>query len=220
MPSRDPFFEPLPAVEDEPEGERLLGNLPWVPPLNVVPVLLPLSLDVAATDSVVIRLGHALVYDRGLELHLQAWLHPESLPRIEGAYGMWSEPRVGLLLGDGTKVGATAKEPVPQEIGDTESTILTRTDGGSSDLRLTQTWWVRPVPEGPFELVVSWSDVDVPETFVPLDGAAMRTVGGGARELWPLADIEGDFGWFAYTPGDDAAYRPQRYASLDRDSEG
>ena len=197
MTSRDPFFEPLPTGETEPGGERVLGNVPWVPPLNVVPVLLPLEVDVAATDAVVLRLGHAQVYDRGVQLHLEGWLHPDASSRVEGAYGMRSEPRVGLLLGDGTKVGARADGAGAPDFGSVAGTSLSRTEGGSSDLRLTQTWWVRPVPTEPFELVVSWADVDVPETFVAIDGAAMEAASRGARELWPLADLEGEFGWFA-----------------------
>ena len=213
MATREPFFEPLPVPDDEPEGARVVGNVPWVPPLNVVPVLVPLGVELAATDDVVLGLTHVLVYDRGAELHLQGWLHPEALSRVEGPYGLRSEPRVGLLLADGTKVGAAADELLPPGSAVAGGTTLSLTAGGSAELRLTQAWWVRPVPTEPFELVVSWPDVGVPETFITLDGAAMEAASRGARELWPLPDLEGDFGWFADAPGDDAAYRPHPNAS-------
>lgn len=190
--------------------------------MNVVPVLVPLTMGVVATDAVVIRLQHALTYDRGVELHLQAWLHPDLSARIDGAYGMRSEPRVGLLL-DGTKVGATIHEPesVPDGSPDRATSGFNRTGGDSADLQLSQSWWLRPVPAGALELVVSWADLDVPETFVQLDHAALREAAQGAMELWPLPDIaDGYYGWSAYSPGSGAAYSSGLSLSFDGDDDG
>ncbi|GGB69288.1 hypothetical protein N798_02985 [Knoellia flava TL1] len=126
---------------------------------------------------------------------------------------MPDEPRVGLLLGDGTRLGAgdpgTSPDVAPDLPGDGGPPLYVQNGGGAGELRVQQSWWVSPVPEGDAELVLEWEAVGVPETFVPLDLASIRAAASRARELWPLPDAHGEeFTWVGYAPWAGTAYTP------------
>lgn len=211
MSSREPFFEPPLPQPEEAREPRTFANVPWAPPINVVPVTVPVEDDVVATEKVVIRVQDILAYDRGMLLRVEAWLHPDSAALAEGPHGLPEEPRVGMLLGTGTKLGAGEPGHIPDVAPDEPESppvpLFTMAGGGAGELRVTQTWWVAPVPDGEADLVVAWAALDVPETFVRLDLDAVREASGRARELWALPDVEaGEYGWFAYAPGGHMAY--------------
>jgi hypothetical protein len=106
MSSRAPFFEPpLPPPEKMEEPRRFV-NHPWTPPINVVPVSVPVDADAFTSDSVVIRVPEIQAFDRGMLLRVEAWVHPGAAVRAVGVHGLPEEPRVGILLGDGTKLRA------------------------------------------------------------------------------------------------------------------
>ena len=212
MSFREPFFEPPLPQPDFTEEPRRFANVPWAPPINVVPVQVPVEADVVVTDDVVIRIMDVRAYDRGMLLRVEAWLHPDSAVRAQDMHGLPEEPQVGLLLDGVTKLGAGEPGHSP-DVGPTESStdapFFTMAGGGTGELSVTQTWWVAPVPAGDAELVVAWPALGVPETFVRLDLDAVREASTRARELWPLPDDETqEFGWFGYAPGGHAAYLP------------
>ncbi|MFC7488179.1 hypothetical protein ACOCJ7_17550 [Knoellia sp. CPCC 206453] len=211
MSSRAPFFEPPLPQPDEPEETRQFANVPWAPPINVVPAVVPIEVDVVATDNVVIRVMDAQAYDRGMSLRIETWVNPDSASRAQDRHGLPEEPQVGLLLDDGTKLGAGdlghSPDVGPDEPGTADAPLFIPTGGISGELRASQHMWIAPVPAGEAELVVAWSSLDVPETFVSLDLGAVREASGQARELWPLPDVtESEMGWFAYAPGGHTAY--------------
>jgi len=209
MSDRAPFFEPRRPPSDEPEEPRRFVNHPWMPPLNVVPALLAVDLEVVATDAVVARVADVRVYDRGMLLEVEAWLHPDSAADVLESFGMPDEPRVGLLLGDGTRLGAGDPGTSPDVASVAEAPLFIQNGGGAGELRVQQSWWVSPVPEGDAELVLEWDALGVPETFVPLDLAAIRAAAPRARELWPLPDAHGEeFTWVGYAPWAGTAYTP------------
>lgn len=219
MSTDEPFFDPLPPPPSEEETSQQVHNVPWSPPLNVVPVTVMADLDIVNRPDVVIRLDRARVHDRGVELQLDVWLHPDALPRIDGPYGMRSEPRFGILLADGTKLGSR----VDSEPGDVDESrpLLQCSLGGGMDVRAHQSWWLRPVPHGAATAVLRWDDLDIPETRVDLDTDAWRAVAAQARELWPLPDFDPEvgMGWFTYAPTTQAVYNPGRDLATGRAGE-
>ena len=214
MSSREPFFEPPPPPADEGSDDQArFANHPWSPPINVVPVIIPVQADVIATGQVVIRVHDIQVYDRGMVVRVESWVHPEAAPRPAGVHYLHEEPRVGLLLSDGTKLGASAEGPSPDirasEPDSAAVPIFAPTGGISGELRASQSFWVSPIPDGTAELVVAWEVLNVPETLLTLDLDAVREASSAAHELWPVPDAQLDAaGWFAYSPLGHAAYTP------------
>ncbi|KGN39549.1 hypothetical protein [Knoellia subterranea] len=225
MSSREPFFEPPPPPEDEGVTARTFANHPWSPPINVVPVVVPVHADVVATPSVVIRVTDIAAYDRGMLVTLEGWVHPDVASVTQGAYGMHEMPRVGLLLEDGTRLGAGdprhSPDVGPVESGTAERPGFDMSGGSSGDLRSSQSFWVHPIPRGGAEVVVAWEILDVPETYLPLDLDAVREMSAAARELWPLPDVtDMEMGWFAYAPhGGASAYGSTLDLQLDDEHE-
>jgi hypothetical protein len=194
------------------EPQRFV-NHPWTPPINVVPVSVPVDADVFTSDSVVLRVPEIQAFDRGMLLRVEAWVHPQAAERAVGEHGLPEEPRVGILLGDGTKLGAGepgySPDMAPEEPGSPERPSLVMSGGGTGELRATQSWWLYPVPEGDAELVVAWEALDVPETFVPLDLVAVREASARARVLWHVPDADHpEGGWFGWSTMEGTAYTP------------
>jgi len=221
MSSRAPFFEPPLPQPEEPDELRQFANVPWAPPINVVPVIIPVEADVIATPQVAIRVSDIQAYDRGMLLRVEAWVHPEAAPRPADvhAHYLHEEPRVGLLLGDGTKLGAPADGPTPDMAASEPGTVVpvfASIGGISGELRASQSFWVSPIPDGTVELVVAWEALDVPETFLALELDAVRAASSGARELWPVPDADLEHsGWFASAPGGHTAYGPSLTLTTD-----
>lgn len=226
MSSREPFFEPPPPPEDERATARTFANHPWSPPINVVPVVVPVHTDVVATASVVIRVADIAAHDRGMLVTLEGWLHPDVASVTVGNYGMHEMPRVGLLLEDGTRLGAGdpghSPDVGPAESGTPERPGFVMSGGSSGELRLSQSFWVHPIPDAGAELVVAWEVLGVPETYLQLDLDAVRAASAGARELWPLPDVtESEMGWFAYAPhGGVSAYGSTLELQMNGDDTG
>lgn len=224
MSSREPFFEPPLPPPDEPQPQRTFANVPWAPPLNVVPAVVPVEADVVATEDVVIRVMDIRAYDRGMLLRVEAWVHPDSATRAQNRHGLPEEPQVGLLLDRTIKLGAGepghSPDVGPGEDGTPSAPLFMMAGGGTGELSVTQTWWVSPVPDGDAELVVAWEAFDVPETFLSLDLDAVRAASARTTELWPLPDVETQQGgWFAYAPGGQAAYTSGLSLSFDNDQD-
>jgi len=224
MNSRTPFFEPLPGPVDEGQDTQpRFANHPWSPPINVVPVIVPVEADIIAIPDVVIRVHDIQAYDRGMLLRVETWVRPEAVPRPAAASYLHEEPRVGLLLSDGTKLGSDAQGHSPDLVPDGGSAVVTTfvpAGGISGELRASQSFWVNPIPVGDAELVVAWEALDVPETFFELDLAPVRAASAHARELWPVPDavLEGT-GWFAYAPGGPTAYTTSSSLTSDDESD-
>ena len=62
----EPFFEPLPEPEPVEDRPPFYPQLPWQPPINVVPVIVPLSVELARTHDTVVCLHGMDVYPQGL----------------------------------------------------------------------------------------------------------------------------------------------------------
>jgi len=99
----EPFFEPLPPPELHTEPERVYFQAPWQPPQNVMPVPVPISVELARTGDTVVALTGMEAYPAGVSYTVQVWLRPGTEPLDErGPYVPWvGEPRIGWLLEDG-----------------------------------------------------------------------------------------------------------------------
>ena len=205
-PGAGPFFEPLPEPEPVEERPRFYVQLPWQPPINVVPVIVPLSLELARTDDTVVRLHGMDVYPQGVTYEVRVWLRPGTEPRSDPmGYDPWGEsPRLGWLLDDGTKVGARAPDPGVDESQTDDSFHLTGVGGESGDLRSAQRHWLYPLPPGDrWVAVLEWRARGIPETRVEVDVTAVHeAAAASAGELWELPPVpEGaESGWFGYAP--------------------
>ncbi|HOT57463.1 MAG TPA: hypothetical protein PL014_09980, partial [Ornithinibacter sp.] len=161
-----PFFEPLPDPEELSEEEEQVVDLPWAPPSHIVGVIVPVDVDVFRSDDVAVRVTHAACFGRGLELHVSAWVRPGSQPRQTDQRHHWRdhEPRVGVRLADGTRLGHRhPHSPPPEEVegakGADEPTVSLTQMGGVGEMgRASSSWWLYPIPDGDsFEVVVEWS---------------------------------------------------------------
>lgn len=203
-----PFFEPFPEPPDVDEPPEV--DLSWMPPQHAVGVLVPLDVEVHRGRDVVVRVTHATVHRRGLELHVATWLRPGA-PRRAGRFD-WpgAEPRCGVRLEDGTRIGHDPRaEHHPSEgAGDRVSWMMTGGEGGS--LRWRQSWWLHPIPEGDrLDVVVAWEHAGVPESSAVLDLAALRAAAEREEVLWdpPPAPEELGVGWFGYASPPGPTYR-------------
>ncbi len=212
-----PFFEPYPDPAEE-IGEHHDVDVPWAPPSHAIGVVVPLGVDVFRGQDVVIRATHALVYRRGLEVHVSTWVRPGAR-RPPGRHD-WphQDPRVGVRLADGTRVGHDPRlEGHPADSDLPYLWMLTSGSGGS--LRFDQAWWLHPLPAGDhLEVVAAWEPMGVPESAARFELAALRRAADAEEVLWdppPPPGADG-LGWFAYAPLSREAYRSDATIRLDQ----
>lgn len=222
----EPFFEPFPPqhpVEDEPQ---VIPAIPWEPPRNVTPAVVPLEREIARTPDTLVWLEAAHVYPQGVDIRLRAWVSPESVATAVSWEALSREAlRIGLRLADGTKLGARLDaEPRPlvafDEVPDGSAPADVETSSSSdtpaprvmmsstvtgTELSEIAQAWVWPVPEGDaIDLVIAWESRGIPETSTPVALGPLRDAMSRCQALWPLPEMpdlpEGPFGWTAYAP--------------------
>jgi hypothetical protein len=201
-----PFFEPWPEPEVDEDSQQRDLDLPWLPPAHVAGVVVPLAADIHRGDDVVVRVTHVVAYQRGLELHVATWVRPGARRDVSTADEVWREhePRIGVRLADGTRLGHRAPHAPPSPDQEASATFFSQTNGTGGGLQSSSSWWVHPFPVGSdLEVVVAWEHQGVPESSVAIDLEALRAEARGEEVLWdpPPPPAEGDsFGWFAYAP--------------------
>jgi hypothetical protein len=171
-----PFFEPWPEPEVDEDSQQRDLDLPWLPPAHVAGVVVPLAADIHRGDDVVVRVTHVVAYQRGLELHVATWVRPGARRDVSTADEVWREhePRIGVRLADGTRLGHRAPHAPP-----------------SPDQEASATRWLW---HGSTRACPSRRWRSTSRRCVPKPGA--RRCSGS-----PPPPAEGDsFGWFAYAP--------------------
>ncbi len=199
------FFPPDPEIP-EPEESETSRQPRWQAPEDELPVLLPVSETLAATEHLALGLIGVAVYSDGVEFRLEGRLRRNGLSASEWnelcadfiGHSLMGGPthpegrlRFGLVLGDGEKVLADGFpfSPDPDAAGDSAKHSLYRNNGGaggsSHRYSSTERLWLWPLPpEGPIEFVLQWPALEIGETRVVLDGSAMRELSGRVARFW------------------------------------
>lgn len=196
----EPFFEPWLEPEDDEANEARDLDLPWVPPVHVAGVVVPVATDVHHGADTVVRVTHVVVYRRGLEVHVGAWLRPGTRRSLTSARDLWQEqePRVGFRLADGTRLGHRPPHGPTSPDLDEPTIGLAHTGGSGGGLSSSSSWWLHPLPAGDtLDVVTQWQRQGVPESSVRLDLAALRRAAEHEDVLWdpPPPPEEGFLGW-------------------------
>lgn len=200
-PAAEPFFEPLPAPQQAADQPPVYVQLPWQPPLNVVPVSVGGTAALARTDDTVVALTRLEAYPTGLAFAVQTWLRPGT-EFGDDEWAWRSAVRIGVLLEDGTKIGA-APEELPDDLTTVPETpriaVLGGTGGG---IHGSRDHWLYPLPRGEqWTFVVEWLARGIPETRVAFDARPVHAAtAASAGPLWELpTPPEGtQYGWFGY----------------------
>jgi hypothetical protein len=199
-PAAEPFFEPLPEPQREDQAPVYV-QMPWQPPINVVPVSVGDTVVLARTHDTVAALCGLEVYPTGLALTVHTWQRPGTEHR--DADHWWHELRIGLLLEDGTKIGAVADEGLPDDINAVPATPrLTGLGGSGGGIHQSGQHWLYPIPSGNrWTFVIEWLARGIPETRVTFDARHVHEAAAASSgELWDLPKPpEGtEYGWFGY----------------------
>jgi hypothetical protein len=200
-----PFFEPWPDPDEDDREDSPELDLPWMPPAHVAGVVLPVAVDAFRGEDLLMRVTHVVAYERGLELHVGTWLRPGTRRPETGEAPFWhvQEPRVGVRLADGTRLGHWPPHGPPPPEADGTRMYFAQLSGNGGGLHSTSSWWVHPLPEGDsLEVVVEWQHQGVPESSAALDLGALRAAAARQDVLWdaPPGPQEGYFGWSAPFP--------------------
>ena len=209
--SAETFFEPWPDPEDHDDGQVEV-DLPWMPPVHVVGVVVPLDLDVHRGPDVVVRVTHAVAHRRGLELHVGTWVRPGARRDLASADHVWheQEPRVGIRLADGTRLGHRPPHAEPPPGEEPPTATFTQVAGNGGGLHSTSSWWVHPLPDGDvLDVVIQWEHQGVPESSATVPLTPLREAAEREDVLWdpPPTPADQSFGWFAYAPMGGQVYR-------------
>ncbi|QKE85180.1 hypothetical protein [Arthrobacter sp. NEB 688] len=219
--TQQPFFDPWPEPEAE-HDEQPEYDIPWMPPRHVVGVTVPLDVEIFTGPDVVVRATRARAFTRGLEVEVETWVRPGSTRPVDDVARIWEqqEPRFGLRLADGTRLGHRPPHAAPDE--EAGPSTLAQTSGQGDTLRSSRSWWIHPFPEGEsVELVVRWDHLGVPESVATLPLGPLREAATREQVLWdppPPPGADGG-GWFAYGPMSGSAYGSSLAITWDDDED-
>ncbi|MEV8212863.1 hypothetical protein [Leifsonia sp. NPDC077715] len=192
------FFPPDPP-EDDIEPPEMEQDPRWNPPVDEVPVIVPIGEALAVTDTVAIVVSHARVFRNGVDIVIDRRTRRGGRTRREWETMQWSAHasfpgsgadrlRYGMALGDGQHLLLDRPGWTPDEDrGDAHSLFATG-GGGSGGPDYTvylDGMWLWPLPpEGPLEIVTQWPAEGIPESRVVIDGGALRARAVDSRKVW------------------------------------
>jgi hypothetical protein len=172
------------------------------PPVDELPVCVPLTLVLARSETGVIALSHASVYSTGVAIELlvqarglpereaQRLFHEQHMPPTE------SDPspaylRLGIEFADGSRASnlqGRHQRHDPEQPPAGPVLIQHGAGSGSSGpgrVSMRPGFWLWPLPPpGPVRLVCEWPLLDIPLTTVELDADELRSAASRALKLW------------------------------------
>jgi hypothetical protein len=200
-----PFFEPWPDPEVDDGYDNPDIDLPWMPPVHVAGVVVPVAAEAYRGDDAVVRVTHVVAFQRGLEVHVETRLRPGTRRPVAPFDDTWraQEPRIGILLADGTRLGHRPPHGPPAPDLESTTASLTQLQGHGGGLHFSSGWWLSPFPVGDaLQVVVEWEHQGVPESSVRVELGTLREAAARETVLWdpPPEPEEGYFGWAGYSP--------------------
>jgi hypothetical protein len=201
-PVAEPFFEPLPPSPTAADQPPVYVQMPWQPPVNVVPVSVGGTVELARTDDTVVALSSLEAYRTGLAFTVQTWQRPGT-ELVEDEWAWRNAARLGVLLEDGTKIGAEAHQGPPEDLTSVpETPRIAGLSGMGGGIHASRQHWLYPLPAGErWTFVVEWLARGIPETRTAFDARPVHdAAGASAGPLWELpTPPEGaEYGWFGY----------------------
>jgi hypothetical protein len=166
-------------------------------PDDELPAVVAMPRIVGRSEQAVVTLSVVEVFSTGLRIPVEAIARRREESRWDWQlklnahhYPPASEGglRLGLELGDGTRLG-TDLEHFPHQEQEPTGPILVNHGGGGGggDRRweLVFKLWLWPLPPaGTLDLVTEWRALGIPESRVALDASAVRAAVGAAQPLW------------------------------------
>jgi len=200
-PVAEPFFEPLPEPQRAEDQPPVYVQMLWQPPVNVVPVSVGGTVELARTDDTVVALTGLEAYRAGLAFTVHTWQRPGT-ELLDDQWGWRSALRIGVLLEDGTKIGA-AREDLPADLNTVpETPRIAGLSGTAGGIHGSMQHWLYPLPAGErWTFVVEWLARGLPETRTAFDPRPVhKAAAASTGELWelPKPPQGTEYGWFGY----------------------
>lgn len=146
-------------------------------PDNEVPVPVVVDSPVLSTGDHATWLESCRVYSTGVELEFVLLTRDPERRRPHQL-----ELLVGVEFADGRWTSTYGAQPDV----DPEAPVLHAQGGGGSDNRMSESYYLSPVPpEGPCTVYFALPDTDLADGEVVLAGARLNTAAAAVRELWP-----------------------------------
>ena len=177
------FFGPrLPA----PPARPSYRNPEWIEaPQNVVPASVALDVPLVRRPDLALWIAGGLAFPSGLSFDMHAVATGARAAPFLGL-GNGSDPRVGVLLGDGRKVPTRPLRDLRPFLRRPDEPVLRWVRAGGSDRRSQASFWLWPLPPpGPLTFVCAWAEEGVEETRGSVDSERIRAAAGLAVEAWP-----------------------------------
>jgi hypothetical protein len=196
MAGHDPLGPGYLEMENEPSATS-----EWAPPVwdrpseGAIPAVLVVDAPLLQNEFVALAVEHLEVYSNGFVISLLMRVNPRlsnvgGVMEMLGAAGPNRWPQVGVRFADGSTarpgpgVGGWPELAKDEHGVPIEPIVCMR--GGGGGVGGWRAWaWVFPLPsDQPFEILLAFPAVGLPESSVWIDGAAVRAAAERAKDAW------------------------------------
>lgn len=157
----------------------------WRPPINEIPVRVPICGVIYRSHEIAVWLADTQVYTTGVEFHFEARAADPRGGRLNvggfddnGAYDAGGPLLVGFEWSDGT-----TSTNLPQAHNNAGGLRRMHTSAGGAHADVTLTLDHHP-PSGPFSLITAWPHHDLPEQTMTFDATAIVEAAATVHVLW------------------------------------
>ncbi|HEY4019574.1 MAG TPA: hypothetical protein VGM75_12850 [Pseudonocardiaceae bacterium] len=169
------------------------GPLGWTAPPRMIGGHATGALVIARSDGLVVALRQILAYPTGFEIEIEAHARgasPGGPPPDPSEVHTHGQPDFRLRLADGTDVREGDKIGFrgghgPMLVLSSAGSSWGSDPTGREDFRLTLWAWPLP-PPGPLTLISTWPRRGLDETYLALDGEAIRAAALRAEPFWTM----------------------------------
>jgi len=184
--------DPTPAPELQPLYARPRGFSPQEPRDWVIPTVLPLGRRLAESTTAVVALDAVYCWPDGVGLPMRALMRhpldiaafPRSADRVRHG-GL----HLGVAFSDGRRAvhldGGSRSSGRILRGGEISSPVMSVGSAWTQFHRRLEVYLTPVPPAGPLTIVVQWAEQGITETWVDLDGDAVRTACAAVEDVWP-----------------------------------